>query len=117
MRYPLLLFFILSVQSAFAQASDTAYAAEITHHRQTYKEHFVTESRSPLTESDTSFLDFFSPDITWRVEANFERTLDARPFNMPTYSGRSASYQEYGKLTFEKSGKKYTLRVYQNLKL
>lgn len=117
MKYPLLLFFILSAQSVFAQTSDTAYAAEIARHRQTYKEHFITESRSPLTESDTALLDFFSADATWRVTASFERTLEAQPFNMPTYSGRSASYQEYGKLSFEKDGKTYTLRVYQNLRL
>lgn len=117
MKYPLLLFFILFAQSVFAQTSDTAYAAEIARHRQTYKEHFITESRSPLTESDTALLDFFSADATWRVTASFERTLEAQPFNMPTYSGRSASYQEYGKLSFEKDGKTYTLRVYQNLRL
>jgi hypothetical protein len=117
MKYPPVLFAILFVQTVFAQTADTAYAAEIARHRQTYKEHFITESRSPLTESDTALLDFFSPDATWRVQAKFERTADTKPFDMPTYSGRSAQYQQYGILTFEKDGKKYSLRIYQNLRL
>lgn len=104
-------------QSVFAQTSDSIYSTEIARHRQEYKEHFITETRSPLTEADTALLDFFSPDAGWRVKANFERTVDTQPFEMPTYSGRSARYQQYGILTFEKNGKKYSLRIYQNLRL
>ncbi|HRI58919.1 MAG TPA: DUF1684 domain-containing protein [Saprospiraceae bacterium] len=104
-------------QSVFAQTPDSAYTVEIARHRQEYKEHFITETRSPLTETDTASLDFFSPDAGWRVKANFERTIDTQPFEMPTYSGRSARYQQYGILTFEKNGKKYSLRIYQNLRL
>jgi uncharacterized protein (DUF1684 family) len=117
MKYPPVFFAIFLVQTAFAQTADTAYAAEIARHRQEYKEHFLTESRSPLTEADTASLDFFPADANWRVEAKFERTPDTQPFNMPTYSGRSASYQQYGKLTFERAGKKYSLCIYQNMRL
>lgn len=117
MKYPPVFFFILLFQSVFAQTPDSTYAAEIARHRQTYKEHFLTETRSPLNEADTAFLDFYSPDISWRVTAKFERTPDTQPFEMPTYSGRNARYQQYGILTFERNGKKYSLRVYQNLRL
>jgi uncharacterized protein (DUF1684 family) len=117
MKYPPVLFFILLAPSVFAQTADTAFAAEIARHRQEYKEHFLTETRSPLAETDTAFLDFYSPDVAWRVNARFERTTDTKPFDMPTYSGRSASYQQYGILTFEKDDKKYSLRIYQNLRL
>ncbi|GAB4491952.1 MAG: DUF1684 domain-containing protein [Saprospiraceae bacterium] len=117
MKYPPVFFFILLSQAVFAQTADSTYGAEIARHRQTYKEHFLTETRSPLTEADTAFLDFYSPDISWRVTAKFERTPDSQPFDMPTYSGRSARYQQYGILTFEKNGKKHSLRVYQSLRL
>lgn len=99
-----------------AQQSDSSYTDIIARHRQVYKEHFITETRSPLTEADTSLLDFFSPDPEWRVTARFERTPDAQPFEMPTYSGKSARYQQYGTLTFEKKGKTHSLAVYQNLR-
>jgi uncharacterized protein (DUF1684 family) len=117
MKYPPVLFIIFFAYTAFAQTPDTAFAAETARHRQEYKEHFLTESRSPLTEADTAFLDFYAADVAWRVKAKFERTPNTEPFNMPTYSGRSASYQQYGILTFEKGGKKYSLRIYQNLRL
>lgn len=117
MKYAFVLVLFAFASSVFAQITDTVYPAEIEHHRQQYKEHFLTESRSPLTEADTAFLDFYSPDISWRVTANFERTPDTQPFDMPAYSGRSARYQQYGILTFEKNGKKYSLRIYQNLRL
>ena len=117
MKYFSILLFIAFSRSVFAQTVDTVYAAEIARHRQEYKEHFLTETRSPLTESDTAFLDFYSPDAAWRITASFERTPDTQPFDLPTYSGRSARYQQYGILTFEKNGKKYSLRIYQNLRL
>lgn len=117
MKYPPVLFFIFLVQPVFSQRVDTAFAAQIARHRQEYKEHFLTETRSPLAETDTAFLDFYSPDAAWRVSARFERTPDTQPFDMPTYSGRSARYQQYGILNFEKDGKKYSLRIYQNLRL
>lgn len=117
MKYVLILLLSAFAHSLFAQSTDTAYVAEIARHRQEYKEHFLTETRSPLTEQDTAFLDFYSPDISWRILAKFERTPDTQPFDMPAYSGRSARYQQYGVLTFEKNGKKHSLRVYQNLRL
>lgn len=117
MKYPPVLFFILLASTVFSQTADTVFASEIARHRQEYKEHFLSESRSPLSETDTAFLDFYSPDISWRVNARFERTPDTQPFDMPAYSGRSARYQQYGILTFEKDGKKYSLRIYQNLRL
>ncbi|MCW5922466.1 MAG: DUF1684 domain-containing protein [Saprospiraceae bacterium] len=111
------LLLLFMAQTLGAQTTDSTYTAQMAHHRQAYKEHFLTESRSPLMEDDTAFLDFFAPDASWRVNATFERTFDTEPFDMPTYSGRSARYQQYGIFTFEKDGKKHTLRVYQNLRL
>ena len=117
MKYLSAFFLLAFLQSAFAQTTDSAYIAQIALHRQEYKEHFITETRSPLAESDTAMLDFFSPDASWKVKASFERTLDTQPFDLPTYSGRAAKYQQYGILTFEKNGKKFSMSVYQSLRL
>lgn len=117
MKCVIYLLLVFSASPLFSQTADTAYAAEIARHRQQYKEHFLTEIRSPLTETDTVYLDFYSPNPSWKVKARFERTIDEQPFDMPTYSGRSARYQQYGKLTFERNGETFTLPVYQNLRL
>ncbi len=117
MKYSPFLFAILFAQTAFAQIADTAFYAATTRHRQEYKEHFLTEARSPLAEEDTASLDFFSPNKDWLVTATFQRTPDSLPFDMATYSGRNAKYQQYGIATFEKNGKTHTLRLYQNMRL
>lgn len=117
MKYFLFLLFFSSAQALFSQIADTSFSAQIARHRQEYKNHFLTELRSPLGEEDTALLDFYPPNPAWRVKAKFERTLDMKPFDMPTYSGRNASYQQYGRLIFEKNGKADTLNIYQNLRL
>ncbi len=99
-----------------AQKTDTAFTSGIARHREHYKEEFVIETRSPLTEQDTALLDFFSPDPSWLIAARFERTPDTEPFDMPSYSGRSAKYRQYGTIYFEKSGKTYSLQLYQNIR-
>lgn len=108
---------LLSGATLSAQKTDTAYVSEIARHRDHYKLEFVIETRSPLSDEDTSLLDFYKADPSWRVTARFERTPDTQPFDMPAYSGRSAKYQQYGTLFFEKAGKTYSLQVYQNIRL
>jgi uncharacterized protein (DUF1684 family) len=45
------------------------------------------------------------------------KTENPVPFDLPTSSGKTKSYQEFGKATFELDGKSYTLTVYQSLDL
>lgn len=60
---------------------------------------------------------FFPIDMKYRVTAKFTKTENAQPFDLPTSSGKSKSYTEYGKATFELGGKSYTLALYQSLDL
>lgn len=117
MKYLPLFILLVSPFSLMAQSSPADFAAEIARHRQHYREEFLTESRSPLSAADTAFLDFYPADVAWRVEAYFEPTPDAEVFDMPTYSGRSAQYRQYGTLTFEKNGVEHTLAMYQSIRL
>ena len=117
LRFLLHTVWLLFTATLFAQKTDTAFYGQINRHREHYKQEFVNESRSPLTEEDTALLDFFRADPGWRVSARFERTPDTEPFDMPAYSGRSAKYQQYGVLYFDKNGKTYSLQIYQNIRL
>lgn len=118
MRYLMLFFcFFEFFTVRMSGQTGSAFAAEIAKHRQHYREEFLTDSHSPLTAKDTAMLDFFPADSAWVVEARFTPTPDAEPFDMPTYSGRTAKYQEYGELAFEKDGVTCILRLYQNLRL
>lgn len=110
---------LLSAGASFlsAQTANPDFAIEIQKHREEYKADFLTNSRSPLTAKDTTFLDFFPADIQYRIPAKFERTTEAKPFELPTYSGQKRDYVQYGVLKFELNGKPQTLNIYQNLRL
>ncbi|OAH68317.1 hypothetical protein AXA65_17120 [Chryseobacterium sp. FP211-J200] len=60
---------------------------------------------------------FFPANLKYRVTANFVKTENPVPFELPTSSGKFKQYQEYGKADFEIDGKKYTLTIYQSLDL
>ena len=112
---PILL--LLVSNALYAQLDSTAQLRAIAEHREVYKQEFLTDTRSPLTAADTAHLIFFRPSLDWVIPARFEPTPDAQPFDLPTYSGVTRRYRQYGTLFFEKNGRSYSLQIYQNLKL
>jgi hypothetical protein len=98
-------------------AQHMAYDAAMAEQRAQYKAHFLTDPRSPLGAADTALLDFFPANEAWVFRARFERTPDAKPFEMPTYSGQKRDYVQFGVLRFEANGQPLSLNLYQNLKL
>lgn len=111
------LFVLLAAFSLRAQPADTVFAAETYRHREHYKQEFLSDTRSPLTAQDTGLLDFYPPDPAWRISARVERTPEAQPFDMPTYSGRTKPFVRYAVVHFEVAGVARRLSLYQNLNL
>lgn len=60
---------------------------------------------------------FFPINLKYRITAKFEKTENAEPFDLPTSSGKTKPYREFGKATFQLDGKSYTLTLYQSLDL
>lgn len=60
---------------------------------------------------------FFPINLKYRVTAQFIRTENPVPFELPTSSGKFKQYQEYGKATFELDGQSFILTLYQSLDL
>lgn len=60
---------------------------------------------------------FFPVDLKYRIVAEFTKTENAEPFDLPTSSGKTKAYKEYGKASFTLDGKPYTLTLYQSLDL
>ncbi|RMZ59035.1 DUF1684 domain-containing protein [Chryseobacterium nematophagum] len=60
---------------------------------------------------------FFPFNPKYRINAKFIKSENTQPFEIPTSSGKTKSYQEYGKATFELDGKSYILSLYQSLDL
>lgn len=61
--------------------------------------------------------DFFSISKDFCVPVTFIRTPDELPFEMPTVSGKTKTFVQYGELHFTLNGRRDTLYAYQNIKL
>lgn len=104
----------------FSQKKDSKEIAEIKKFQKTLNAEYLNPKETPLRgENMTRFKEhpFFPVDLKYRVTAKFSRTEDSKPFDLPTSSGKTKSYQKYGKATFELDGKSYTLTLYQSLDL
>lgn len=81
---------------------------------------YLNPKETPLRgEHFTNFTGhpFFPVDSKYRVVARFIKSKNTKPFDLPTSSGKTKSYREYGKAIFNVDGKPYTLTLYQSLDL
>lgn len=108
---------LVFVLTGNANAQNDTYKQEILLHREEYKNKFLESERSPLGSEDLKFLQFFEPNEAYRVICDFVETPDAAPFDLPTYSGITKPYVQFGWLKFKLNGKDYSLAIYQNLQL
>lgn len=93
---------------------------EIRKFQNELNEEYLNPKETPLRgDNFTNFKEhpFFPVDLKYRVTAKLTRTEDAQPFDLPTSSGKTKSYREYGKVIFDLDGKPYTLTIYQSLDL
>lgn len=90
------------------------FITKINSHRQLYKASFTQNERSPLTASDTSFLNFYAPDQRWVKKAVFKASERDSVIEIPTYSGIKKPYRLYGTLTFKHDKKSLVLEVFKS---
>ena len=115
-RLIILLSLLISCFS-FAQKNEIAAIKKFqTELNQEYKNPKETPLRG---DNFTNFKEhpFFPIDLKYRVIAKFTKSENAAPFNLPTSSGRTQPYVEYGKVSFQIKQKTYTLSIYQSLNL
>ncbi|MCE3075555.1 DUF1684 domain-containing protein [Chryseobacterium gwangjuense] len=93
---------------------------EIKKFQKDLNEEYLNPKETPLRGGNfTQFKKhpFFPIDLKYRVKAKFVKTENPKPFDLPTSSGKTKSYQEFGKAIFELDGASYTLTIYQSLDL
>jgi uncharacterized protein (DUF1684 family) len=94
------------------------YVEQLKGHREKYLHDFLVDERSPIkNKEDLKHIHFFDADESFIVKAEFIRTENAIPFEMPTMNGKMKRYIEYGILNFVLQGKKFSLHIYQNVAL
>ena len=78
---------------------------------------FKDPETSPLADRfrlDFETLDFFAPDTSYVIEAEFIRTPEALPFSMPTTTDRESTEVVYAIARFSINGKVHELEIYQS---
>lgn len=81
---------------------------------------FSNKETSPLVSDALKRfkgLDFFPVNERFIIEAQFSRTPDEVPFEMPTTTERKPIYIKYGTATFTLNGKQQTLALFQDINL
>lgn len=81
---------------------------------------YKTEEETPLRDENFKKFKahpFFPIDLTYRVKAKLVKTENAEPFEIPTSSGKTKKYREFGKVYFTLNGVEQVLTVYQSLAL
>ena len=112
---------ILLLISTFAfSQSEKKQIAEIRKFQKELNDGYTNKKETPLPgDNYTKFTKhpFFPIDLKYRINAQFAKTENAVPFDLPTSSGKTMPYKEYGKATFALNGATYILSIYQSLDL
>ena len=114
MRYFIFIFWLVLSSSVYSQNQMTEYSQEILAKRQNSKKELISETRAPIQASDTSLLDYYEPNIDWKIEAEILLTPNDTIFQMPTSSGKTKPYKRYGIARMRHAGKSFELSIYQN---
>lgn len=113
-----IIFLFISI-FGFSQ-SEKKQISEIKKFQKELNKEYKNPKETPLRgDNFTNFKEhpFFPINLKYRVVAQFTKTENAKPFEIPTSSGKKKIYQEFGKATFSLEGKSYTLTLYQSLAL
>lgn len=114
-----LLFFLFFLPlSSLAQKDSSGYS-EILIARELKLKELLDTSHHVLTTEDLDHFqatDYFQPNGDYVVTAWFNKKKGRR-FKMPTSTDRTPVYRRYGTITFDISGVKCQLTVYQNMEL
>ena len=118
MRVILALVLLMLFNCGFGQEKfDTANAEKF---QQELNAEFTNAQTSPLTAEDLAnfkSLDFYPINEKAFVIAQFVRTENEKPFEMPTSTARKPMYVKYGEAHFQLAGKELKLNIYRNIEL
>lgn len=112
-----ILFFAIALLPLIHFGQTDILLREILDHQKSENEEFSNPETTILdAETFKAFkgLQFYPPNLTYRVEARFLRTPDEKPFLMSTTTERLPEYVKYGEAHFEMEGKKLKLNLYQH---
>ncbi len=96
-------------------AQDQTHTTIIQEYRKAYLHEFESNPKSPLEKQDLASLRFYEPDARYAIKCQFNRTPDAEPFEMATYSGITKPFVQFGIATFTWEGQTINISLYRSL--
>jgi uncharacterized protein (DUF1684 family) len=118
MRIILALVLLASFHVGFAQ--EKFDLAVVEKFQKDLNAEYADAKTSPLLAEDLAHfkaLDFYPINEKSFVVAQFIRTDDEKPFEMPTSTTRKPLYVKYGEARFQMEGKEFKLNIYRNIEL
>lgn len=112
--------FMFCIVWSCAPAGSNEYQSEISKFQTQLNKEYLDSATTPLRGENLQKFrrhPFFPVDEKFRVTAKLQRSADAVIFDIPTSSGKSKQYKEYGTAFFQIDGKNYQLKLYQSLDL
>ena len=119
MKRLIMLSAVLLLQYACTSSPQTETEKALLFQKSLNKE-FANKETSPLVPDAVKkfvSLDFFPVNERFIIEAQFMRTPDEVPFEMPTTTERKPIYVKYGEATFTLNGKPQRLDLFQDVNL
>ncbi|WP_281321965.1 DUF1684 domain-containing protein [Flavobacterium aestivum] len=118
MKQFLIFLFLVQINLSFGQEKFDSTVVE--KFQKDLNAEYADAKTSPLTTEDLAqfkSLDFYPINNKAFVVAQFIRTKDEKPFEMPTSGTRRPMYVKYGEARFQLEGKEFKLNIYRNIEL
>lgn len=118
MRQIIILVFL--IQFGFCFGQEKFDVAAVYNFQKEINVEYADAKKSPLLPEDLAqfkSLDFYPVNEKAFVVAEFVRTEDEKPFEMPTSGTRRPMYVKYGEARFQLDGKQLKLNIYRNIEL
>ena len=116
--YRLYFFIMVALLVSCVNKENEAAIADIKAYHLELNKQYADRNESPLTDEDFQTfrsLDFYPPNLDYRVKARFELNGYPIPMEFSTTTDRKPVYQKYGTLYFKINGKNCQLSVYESV--
>jgi len=97
--------------------SPEQHAEEIAKHRDETDRFMKYSDESPFAPTDLKYvgLNYYEPNLKYRIKARFEMIEDQKPYTLETNDGKQKQYLTYGNANFTLDGKKEELLILENV--
>ncbi len=118
MQKTIIFLLLVGLTLACNQKDNTSVVDGIKAYQLELNMQYADREKSPLTAEDYEVfrsLEFFEPNLDFRVKARFELNAYPVPITLKTTTDRKPVYQKYGTLYFQLQGQDCQLSVYEML--